>query len=165
VTCSTHFNLVNSFTDPTSGGLRHSESTILRPRVTTSGSKTAQHDNVAHHGNWIVDVLPNGKLLTARHGGMLDSRGRDAGRATFGVFGGEILVEFATGITSNRRRRSGRSGSQGPSPSRGVGTALCTMTPARPNTCTSHRSRRSRWLVGDIIPTIGANQCRMLGNP
>ena len=93
-----HFNLVNSFTDPTipAGfapfGIHNIGGNLF---VTFAKQDSAKHDDVARPGNGFVDVFsPKGDLLQ-----RLVSRGKldspwavTMAPSTFGVFGGDILV-------------------------------------------------------------------------
>ena len=93
-----HFNLVNSFTDPTipAGfapfGIHNIGGKLF---VTFAKQDAAKHDDVSRPGNGFVDVFsPNGDLLQ-----RLVSRDKldspwavTMAPSTFGVFGGDILV-------------------------------------------------------------------------
>jgi uncharacterized protein (TIGR03118 family) len=93
-----HFDLVNSFTDPTvpAGfapfGIHNIGGKLY---VTFAKQDAAKHDDVAHPGNGFVDVFsPNGDLLqrfVSRD--KLDSPWAvTLAPSTFGAFGGDILV-------------------------------------------------------------------------
>jgi uncharacterized protein (TIGR03118 family) len=93
-----HFNLVNSFTDPTvpAGfapfGIHNIGGNLY---VTFAKQDADKHDDVARRGNGFVDVFaPTGDLLQRLVSrGMLDSPWAvTLAPPTFGVFGGEILV-------------------------------------------------------------------------
>jgi len=93
-----HFNLVNSFTDPTvpAGfapfGIHNIGGKLY---VTFAKQGPGKDDDVAHPGNGFVDVFaPNGDLLQRLVSrGMLDSPWAvTLAPPTFGAFGGDILV-------------------------------------------------------------------------
>jgi uncharacterized protein (TIGR03118 family) len=93
-----HFNLVNSFTDPTvpAGfapfGIHNIGGKLF---VTFAKQDAEKHDDVSRPGNGFVDVFsPNGDLLQRLvSGGKLDSPWAvTLAPSTFGAFGGDILV-------------------------------------------------------------------------
>ena len=93
-----HFNLVNSFTDPTvpAGfapfGIHNIGGKLF---VTFAKQGPGKEDDAARPGNGFVDVFaPNGDLLQRLvSGGKLDSPWAvTLAPATFGAFGGDILV-------------------------------------------------------------------------
>src|SRR6185295_19932225 len=95
---NSHFELVNSFTDPTvpAGfapfGIHNIGGKLY---VTFAKQGPGKDDDVAHPGNGFVDVFaPNGDLLQRLVSrGMLDSPWAvTLTPTTFGVFGGNILV-------------------------------------------------------------------------
>jgi uncharacterized protein (TIGR03118 family) len=95
---NSHFDLVNSFTDPTvpAGfapfGIHNIGGKLY---VTFAKQDAAKHDDVSHPGNGFVDVFsPNGDLLQRLvSGGKLDSPWAvTLAPPTFGAFGGDILV-------------------------------------------------------------------------
>ena len=164
-----HFNLVNSFTDPTvpAGfapfGIHNIGGHLF---VTFAKQDAAKHDDDARPGNGFVDVFsPNGDLLQ-----RLVSRGRlDSPWAvtlappTFGVFGGDILVgNFGDGRINVYDRSSGqflgelRHPAGGPITISGLwGLRFAPGTPgAGPNTLyfTAGINGEADGLFGDIIP-------------
>ena len=157
-----HFNLVNSFTDPTipAGfapfGIHNIGGKLY---VTFAKQGPGKADDDARPGNGFVDVFaPNGDLLQ-----RLVSRGKldspwavTLAPSTFGAFGGDILVgNFGNGrinaydpVSGGSRRRPDRD-------RRTVGTALCPGgTGCGPEHAVLHRrlERRSRRAVRNSGP-------------
>src|SRR6266404_2592563 len=163
-----HFNLVNSFADPTvpAGfapfGIHNIGGNLF---ATFAKQDTDKHDDVAHPANGFVDLFaPNGDLLQRLVSrGMLDSPWAvTLAPPTFGVFGGEILVgNFGDGRINVYDPSSGEflgrlSSAKGPVTIPGLwGLRFAPMTPgAGPNTLyfTAGINDEADGLFGDIIP-------------
>jgi uncharacterized protein (TIGR03118 family) len=164
-----HFNLVNSFTDPTvpAGfapfGIHNIGGNLY---VTFAKQGPGKADDDARPGNGFVDVLaPNGDLLQ-----RLVSRGKlDSPWAvtlappTFGAFGGDILVgNFGNGRINAYDRTSGEFQGELKRPGRGPvaidglwGLRFAPATPgAGPNTLffTAGLNDEADGLFGTIVP-------------
>ena len=94
----THFNLVNSFTDPTIRrgfapfGIHNIGGNLF---VTFAKQKADKHDDLAGHGNGFVDEFaPNGSLIRrfVSRGKLNSPWAVTLAPPTFGSFGGDILV-------------------------------------------------------------------------
>jgi uncharacterized protein (TIGR03118 family) len=164
-----HFNLVNSFTDPTvpAGfapfGIHNIGGKLF---VTFAKQKPGKMDDAAKPGNGFVDVFaPNGDLLQ-----RLVSRGKldspwavTLAPSTFGAFGGDILVgNFGNGRINAYDPVSGefqgklRNARGGPIVINGLwGLRFAPMTPgAGPNTLffTAGPNDEADGLFGTLVP-------------
>jgi uncharacterized protein (TIGR03118 family) len=164
-----HFNLVNSFTDPTvpAGfapfGVHNIGGNLF---VTFAKQDAAKHDDVSRPGNGFVDVFsPNGDLLQ-----RLVSRDKldspwavTLAPSTFGVFGGDILVgNFGDGRINAYDPSTGAHVGQLSSPVGGPitidglwGLRFAPATPgAGPNTLffTAGLNHEADGLFGEITP-------------
>jgi uncharacterized protein (TIGR03118 family) len=164
-----HFNLVNSFTDPTvpAGfapfGIHNIGGNLY---VTFAKQGPGKEDDAARPGNGFVDVFsPNGDLvqrLVSR--GKLDSPWAvTLAPSTFGAFGGDILVgNFGNGRinayepTSGMFRGELRSSRRGPIVIDGLwGLRFAPATPgAGPNTLffTAGLNREADGFFGTLVP-------------
>jgi uncharacterized protein (TIGR03118 family) len=165
-----HFNLVNSFTDPTvpAGfapfGIHNIGGNLY---VTFAKQGPGKEDDAARPGNGFVDVFsPNGDLvrrLVSR--GKLDSPWAvTLAPSTFGAFGGDILVgNFGNGRinayepTSGMFRGELRSSRRGPIVIDGLwGLRFAPATPgAGPDTLffTAGLNREADGLFGTLVPS------------
>jgi uncharacterized protein (TIGR03118 family) len=164
-----HFNLVNSFTDPSlPGGFApfgiHNVGGHLF--VTFAKQDASKHDDVARPANGFVDEFaPNGDLIrrfVSR--GQLDSPWAvTLAPSTFGVFGGDILIgNFGNGRVNAYDPLTGEHLGQLSGPSGGPieisglwGLRFAPATPAAgPNTLffTAGINDEADGLFGDIVP-------------
>jgi uncharacterized protein (TIGR03118 family) len=164
-----HFNLVNSFTDPTLPdgfapfGIHNIGGNLF---VTFAKQDAAKHDDAARPGNGFVDEFaPNGNLLrrfVSR--GKLDSPWAvTLAPPTFGTFGGDILVgNFGDGRINAYDPSTGQELGQLSNPGGGPitisglwGLRFAPATPgAGPNTLffTAGINGEADGLFGDIVP-------------
>jgi uncharacterized protein (TIGR03118 family) len=164
-----HFNLVNSFTDPTLPdgfapfGIHNIGGDLF---VTFAKQDAAKHDDAARPGNGFVDEFaPNGNLLrrfVSR--GKLDSPWAvTVAPPTFGAFGGDILVgNFGDGRINAYDPSTGQELGQLSNPGGGPitisglwGLRFAPATPgAGPNTLffTAGINGEADGLFGDIVP-------------
>jgi len=164
-----HFDLVNSFTDPTvpAGfapfGIHNIGGKLF---VTFAKQDAEKHDDVSRPGNGFVDVFsPNGDLLQRFvSGGKLDSPWAvTLAPTTFGAFGGDILVgNFGDGRINAYDPSTGEHVGQLSSPVGGPitiaglwGLRFAPATPgAGPNTLffTAGINHEADGLFGEITP-------------
>jgi len=165
-----HFNLVNSFTDPTvpAGfapfGIHNIGGKLF---VTFAKQGPGKEDDAARPGNGFVDVFaPNGDLLQRLvSGGKLDSPWAvTLAPSTFGAFGGDILIgNFGDGRINAYDPTTGEFQGRVSTPSGGPividglwGLRFAPATPgAGPNTLffTAGLNHEADGLFGTIVPS------------